>query len=708
MRVWRGRPYPLGATWDGLGTNFALYSEHAEAVELCLFARPEDPEPEHVVELHERTGPVWHAYLPEVRPGQLYGYRVYGPYEPEHGHRFNPRKLVLDPYAKAIGRRLRWHDSLYGYRVGDPQGDLAPDDRDSAPYAPLAAVVEDAFEWGDDRPPRVPWEETVIYETHVKGISRLHPEVPGELRGSYLALASEPILDHLRSLGVTTVQLLPVHAHVDDRALVDRGLTNYWGYNPLAYFAPEPDYAVAGPVEAVREFKMAVRALHAAGLEVIVDVVYNHTGEGNHLGPTLSFRGIDNAAYYKLNPEAPRFYMDYTGTGNTLDLGNPYVLQLVTDSLRYWVLEMHVDGFRFDLAAALARELYEVNMLSAFFKVIQQDPVLSRVKLIAEPWDVGPGGYQVGNFPWQWAEWNGRYRDAVRRYWRGEERTVAEFATRISGSADLYERSGRKPFASVNFVTSHDGFTLQDLVSYQRKHNEANGEGNRDGAEENYSTNCGVEGPSDDPEVRTCRDRLKRALVATLMLSQGVPMLLGGDELSRTQRGNNNAYCQDNELSWYAWELDEEKKRFLEFVRLVVAFRRRHPNFRRREFLRGAGEVCRDVTWVHPAGREMGPEDWHDPQLRAVGMVLCGWAFSERDERGRPVVDDTFLVVFNSGRAVRFVLPRAPEAWSWEWAWCSVETRRRAGLLAAGSAWLAPARSVTVWRAARPTGVTAR
>ncbi len=702
MRVWRGRPYPLGATWDGLGTNFALYSEHGEAVELCLFHHPEDPVPAHVVELRERTGPVWHGYLPGVRPGQLYGYRVHGPYEPTRGHRFNPRKLLLDPYAKAIGRRLRWHDSLYGYRVGDPAEDLSRDDRDSAPYAPLAAVVEDAFEWGDDRPPRVPWEDTVIYETHVKGISKLHPEVPEELRGTYLGLASEPVLDHLRSLGVTTVQLLPVHAHVDDHALVERGLSNYWGYNPLAYFAPEPDYAVGGPVDAVREFKMAVRALHAAGFEVVVDVVYNHTGEGNHLGPTLSFRGIDNAAYYKLDPQNPRYYMDYTGTGNTLDPGNPYVLQLITDSLRYWVVEMHVDGFRFDLAAALARELYDVNMLSAFFKVIQQDPVLSRVKLIAEPWDVGPGGYQIGNFPWQWAEWNGRYRDAVRRYWRADPGTLAEFATRLSGSADLYERSGRRPFASVNFVTSHDGFTLHDLVSYQRKHNEANGEGNRDGAEENYSTNCGVEGPSEDPEVRACRDRLKRALVATLMLSQGVPMLLGGDELSRTQGGNNNAYCQDNEVSWYAWRLDEDQKRFLAFVRAVVAFRRQHRNFRRREFLRGLDHgVCRDVTWVHPAGREMTPEDWKDPELRAVGMVLCGLAFSERDERGDPVTDDTFFVVFNSGRAVRFVLPRSPAGWSWEWAWSTADVRRR-GSLPAGSAWIAPARSVTVWRQARP------
>jgi isoamylase len=705
MTVWRGRPYPLGASWDGLGTNFALYTEHGQAVELCLFDAADDPEPARTVELPERTGPVWHGYLPGVGPGQLYGYRVHGPYAPERGHRFNPRKLLLDPYAKTLGRRLRWDDSLFGYRVGDPAEDLSLDERDSAPFAPLGAVVEDAFEWGDDRPPRVPWEETVIYETHVKGISKLHPEVPEALRGTYLGLASEPLVDHLRSLGVTAVQLLPVHAHVDDRRLVDAGLTNYWGYNPLAYFAPEPDYAAGGPLAAVREFKAMVRALHAAELEVIVDVVYNHTGEGNHLGPTLSFRGLDNASYYKLHPDNPRYYMDYTGTGNTLDPGNPYVLQLVMDSLRYWVVEMHVDGFRFDLAAALARELYDVDMLSAFFKVIQQDPVLSRVKLIAEPWDVGPGGYQIGNFPWQWAEWNGRYRDAVRRYWRGDPGTLGEFATRLSGSADLYEHSGRRPFASVNFVTAHDGFTLQDLVSYERKHNEANGEDNRDGTDENYSTNCGVEGPTDDPEVRRRREALKRALVATLLLSQGVPMLLGGDELSRTQRGNNNAYCHDSELSWYHWDLDEDQARFLRFVREVVAFRRAHPNFRRRTFLRGqdAGR-CRDVTWVHPSGREMTAEDWQDPTLQALGMVLCGAAFFERDERGRPVRDDSFLLVFNSGRGIRFVLPPAPAAWAWELVWSTGDPRRRPVRLPPGSGWIAPRGLVAVWRAVGSPG----
>lgn len=700
MNVWRGRPYPLGATWDGLGTNFALYSEHAEGVELLLFDHPDQPEPSRTVELSERTGPVWHVYLPGVRPGQLYAYRVYGPYDPARGHRFNPHKVLLDPYAKALGRPLRWHDALYGYRVGDPLEDLSRDERDSAPHAPLGAVVEDAFEWGEDRPPRVPWEDTVIYETHVKGLSRLHPEVPEEFRGTYLGVASEPVLDHLRALGVTTVQLLPVHAHVDDRTLVERGLTNYWGYNPLAYFAPEPDYARGDGLEAVREFKMMVRALHAAGFEVIVDVVYNHTGEGNHLGPTLSFRGIDNVSYYKLNPENPRYYMDYTGTGNTLDPGNPYVLQLITDSLRYWVVEMHVDGFRFDLAAALARELYDVNMLSAFFKVIQQDPVLSRVKLIAEPWDVGPGGYQIGNFPWQWAEWNGRYRDAVRRFWRGDAGMVGEFATRISGSADLYERSGRRPFASINFVTAHDGFTLEDLVSYSRKHNEANGEDNRDGADENYSTNCGVEGPTADPRVLARRSALKRALVATLLLSQGVPMLLGGDELSRTQRGNNNAYCQDNEVSWYPWELDDRARRFFQFVRHAVAFRRRHPAFRRRSFLQGVGDGrCKDVAWIHPTGREMRVEDWNDPNLKALGMLLCGRLLPDRDERGRPVTDETFLVVFNAGGPTRFVLPEPCHGLRWEMAWTTAEpTRRRTGSLPPGAVWISRPSTVTVWR----------
>ncbi len=595
MRARPGRPYPLGATWNGLGVNFAVYAEHAEAVSLVLFEHEGDPTPSEEIAFDDSTGPVWHGYVAGVRPGQLYAYRVDGPYAPDEGHRFNRNKVLLDPYAKAIGRPLRWHDSLFGYQLGPgPNADLSFSDEDDAAYAPLGMVIEPGFEWGDERRPAVPWERTIIYETHVRGLTMRHPGVKPELRGTYLGLVAQPVLEHLLSLGVTTVQLMPVQSFVQDRHLVDRGLRNYWGYNPLGYFAPEPSYAAGGPAAAVQELKMMVRALHATGLEVIVDVVYNHTGEGNQLGPTLCYRGLDNLGYYKRSPENLRYPMDYTGTGNTLDPSNPYVLQLITDSLRYWVEEMHVDGFRFDLAAALARELYDVDMLSAFFKVIQQDPVLSRVKLIAEPWDVGPGGYQVGQFPWQWTEWNGRYRDVVRRYWRGDAGQTAELATRVTGSSDLYERSGRRPFASVNFVSAHDGFTLEDLVTYAHKHNEENGEGNRDGHEPSFSSNGGMEGPTRDAAILARRERHKRNLLATLLLSQGVPMLLGGDELSRTQRGNNNAYCQDNAISWYDWTLDERKTRFLRFVRQLVRFRRAHPSFSRRRFLSGA---LRDGQW---------------------------------------------------------------------------------------------------------------
>ncbi|HLT48129.1 MAG TPA: glycogen debranching protein GlgX, partial [Rubricoccaceae bacterium] len=586
------------------------------------------------------------------------------------GHRFNANKVLLDPYAKGIGRPLRWDDALFGYVVGHPDGDLSFDERDSAPFAPLGAVVEDRFEWGDDRPPQVPWPDTVIYETHVKGISKRHPDVPEDFRGTYLGLASDPIIDHLTRLGVTTVQLLPVHAKLHDRRLVGMGLRNYWGYNTLSFFAPEPEYATEGAVTGVREFKMMVRALHAAGLEVVIDVVYNHTCEGSHLGPTLSWRGIDSLGYYKGDPDDPRYLMDYTGTGNTLDAGNPYVIQMIMDSLRYWVTEMHVDGFRFDLASALARELYEVDMLATFHQVIQQDPIISQVKLIAEPWDVGPGGYQVGSFPWQWAEWNGRYRDTVRRFWRGDRGLKADFATRIAGSSDLYERSGRRPFASINFVTAHDGFTLEDLVSYEHKHNEANGEDNRDGHEPNYSVNCGVEGPSDDPEVLACRDRLKRALVGTLLLSQGVPMLLGGDELSRTQEGNNNAYAQDNEVNWYDWGLDERERAFLGFVREAVAFRRAHPTFRRRHFLTGEADAqgVKDALWWHPDGREMTSRDWEQNGLRAFGFLLRGDRIRGAGPRGERVQDDTFLLLFNkSGEPISLTLPTAeaghPKRW---------------------------------------------
>ncbi len=665
-RPWPGKPYPLGATWDGLGVNFALYSAHATRIELVLFDRAQDTTPARQIPMGERTGPIWHMYVPHLRPGQLYGYRVYGPYAPHEGHRFNPNKVLLDPYARAIGRALEWDDSLFGYQRGHVGEDLSFSELDSAPHAPLGVVVEARFEWGEDRAPRIPWEDTLIYETHVRGISMRHPEVSQELRGTYLGLASEPILDHLKRLGVTTIQLLPVHAKVQDEFLIKKGLTNYWGYNTLSFFAPEPSYASEGGHTAVREFKMMVRALHLAGFEVIIDVVYNHTGEGSRMGPTLSFRGIDNRSYYKENPDNNRYLMDYTGTGNTLDAGNSYVLQLIMDSLRYWVQEMHVDGFRFDLASALARELYDVDMLSAFFQIIQQDPVLSRVKLIAEPWDVGPGGYQVGGFPWQWTEWNGRYRDVIRRFWRGDRGLVGAMATNIAGSSDLYERSGRRPFASINFITAHDGYTLHDLVSYEQKHNLANGEDNRDGHNDNHSINFGVEGPTDKPDVVVNRERTKRGLLATLILSQGVPMILGGDELSRTQHGNNNAYCQDNDINWYDWSLDDRKQAFLTFVTRMIAFRKAHPNFNRHRFLTGRPDEvgARDVVWWHPDGREMGDGDWADGALQAMGMWLNGNRINSVDARGNVLSDDTFLVLINAGDAgVDVTLPGEAGGW---------------------------------------------
>ena len=650
LRVKPGNPFPLGATWDGLGVNFALYSQHAERVTLLLFDDAEHAAPAHVLELTERTGPVWHVYVFNLQPGQLYGYRVYGPYDPQNGLRFNANKVLLDPYARAIGRNLTWDDSLFGYEKDHDELDLSFSESDSAAYAPLGAVVEERFEWADDQHPCIPWDRTIIYETHVKGISMQHPEVPSKYRGTYRGLASEPVIKHLKQLGVTTVSLLPVHAKVHDERLVTHGLNNYWGYNTLSFFAPEPEYASAGAITAVREFKMMVRALHAAGLEVIIDVVYNHTAEGNQLGPTLSFRGIDNLSYYKGNPESPRFLMDYTGTGNTLDAGNPYVLQLIMDSLRYWVQEMHVDGFRFDLASALARDPFEVNMLAPFFQAIQQDPILSQAKLIAEPWDVGPGGYQVGGFPWQWTEWNGRYRDAVRRFWRGEPGMVGEFATRVAGSSDLYEFSGRRPFSSINFITAHDGFTLTDFVSYEQKHNEANLEENRDGHNANYSINLGAEGPTHDPDILQQRENLKRSLVASLLLSQGVPMLLGGDEFSRTQWGNNNAYCQDNEVNWYSWKLDPKESQFHEFVGQLIAFRKKHPSFSRLRFLSGKAneEGRKDVRWWHPEGREMNDADWSDAHVNCLGMLLEGDCIRGVDHDGKPVEDDTFLVIFNA------------------------------------------------------------
>ncbi|MDZ4700418.1 MAG: glycogen debranching protein GlgX [Rhodothermales bacterium] len=670
VRAWPGKPYPLGATWDGLGVNFALYSQYATDIELVLFDAPDAPEPSRAIVMAERTGPIWHMYVPQLRPGQLYGYRVYGPFNPFEGHRFNPNKVLLDPYARAIGRSLQWDDSLFGFIKDHPDEDLSFSELDSAAFAPLGVVVESRFEWGEDRSPQIPWEETIIYETHVRGISMLHPEVDSLLRGTYLGLVSEPVLAHLTALGVTTIQLLPVHAKVQDEFLVKQGLSNYWGYNTLSFFAPEPSYASEGRLTAVREFKMMVRALHQAGFEVIIDVVYNHTGEGSRLGPTLSFRGIDNRSYYKENPENRRFLIDYTGTGNTLDAGNSYVLQLIMDSLRYWVQEMHVDGFRFDLASALARELFDVDMLSAFFQIIQQDPVLSRVKLIAEPWDVGPGGYQVGGFPWQWTEWNGRYRDVIRRYWRGDRGLTGPMATNAAGSSDLYERSGRRPFASINFITAHDGYTLQDFVSYVEKHNLANGEGNRDGHNDNHSINFGIEGLTDVPVVVENRERTKRGLIATLLLSQGVPMLLGGDELSRTQHGNNNAYCQDNAINWYDWSLDEQQQEFLAYVSRLIAFRKAHPNFNRHRFLTGRrdGDGERDVIWWHPAGREMDNGDWSDANLQTLGMLLNGSHINSVDARGNTLRDDTFMVWLNAaGHAVSAKLPNGSARMTTPW-----------------------------------------
>jgi glycogen operon protein len=669
LRVWPGSPYPLGATWDGVGVNFAIFSEHATRVELCLFDSIEAEVESLTIPLQEQTDMVWHGYLPEVHPGQLYGYRVHGPHAPQAGHRFNPNKLVLDPYAKVIGRATRWHDSLFGFD-SSTRDDTTVDRRDSAPYAPLAAVVDNAFTWGDDRRPRIPWHETLIYELHVKGYTKLNEHVPEPLRGTYLGLASEPAIRHLTSLGVTAVELMPVHHHTDEWHLKQRGLSNYWGYNTLSYFAPNSRYVVASPLESVREFKMMVRALHAAGLEVILDVVYNHTAEGNHLGPTLSLRGIDNASYYRLQPHARRFYEDFTGCGNTLNMRSPRVLQLIMDSLRYWVLDMHVDGFRFDLASALARELHAVDKLGAFFDIIHQDPVLSQVKLIAEPWDLGEGGYQVGNFPTKWTEWNGKYRDAVRRFWRGDKGVVSELATRLSGSSDLYEQSGRRPYASVNFITAHDGFTLADLVSYRDKHNEANGEHNRDGENHNLSWNCGVEGPTTDRAVTELRDRQRRNLFATLMFSVGVPMISGGDELGRTQRGNNNGYCQDNEISWTNWHLTPTQKDFLEFSRRVIKVWKDHPVLRRRKFFQGRrirGAEVLDIAWLDRSGREMTDETWSSPNVQCLGVRLNGDAIDEVDVRGERIVSDTVLLLLNADvEPVAFVLPATSPLERWE------------------------------------------
>jgi glycogen operon protein len=657
--LWPGQPYPRGATWNGMGVNFALFSESAERVELCLFDASGRNEIKRLA-FREQTDQVFHGYLPQARPGQLYGYRVYGPYDPKAGHRFNGNKLLLDPYARNIVGTIRWHDALFGYRIGHSQEDLSFDRRDSAPYLPRCKVVESGFTWGDDRRPRVPWHETVIYELHVGGFTRQHPDVPPALRGTYAGLACAPVIDHFKRLGVTTVELMPVHSFLDDRHLVERGLRNYWGYNTIGFFAPEHRYSATGKVN---EFKTMVRTLHDAGLEVILDVVYNHTAEGNERGPTLCFRGLDNAAYYRLAPESPRYYQDFTGCGNTLNMQHPRVLQLLMDSLRYWVTEMHVDGFRFDLASALARELHAVDRLSAFFDILRQDPVLSQVKLIAEPWDLGSGGYQVGNFPVGWAEWNDKYRDTMRAYWKGEGGVIGEFAQRLTGSSDLYNRSSRKPYASINFVAAHDGFTLADVVAYNDKHNLANGEDNRDGHGHNLSWNCGVEGPTDDPAVRALRARQQRNFIATLLLSQGVPMLLAGDEVGRSQGGNNNAYCQDNPISWVDWALDDEQRSLLDFTQHLITLRATHPVFHRRDFFQGRplhGSAVRDIVWLQPDGSEMTEHAWRQDHARALAIFLSGDGLNEVDGRGRAVRDDSFLLLFNAAaNDVTFKSPAA-------------------------------------------------
>ena len=662
VKTWLGFPYPLGATWLGNGVNFALFSEAATSVDLCLFDKIDARQENVRIPVTEHTDQVWHVFLPDARPGQLYGFRVSGPYEPERGLRFNSSKLLLDPYAKAIAGEVNWADEMFGYVVGGKDEDLTQDFRDDAWGVPKSVVIDNAFDWQGDRKPGTPLHSSVIYEVHVKGFSKLWPEIPEELRGTYAGVGSAAAIDYLTKLGVTAVELLPVHAHIDDKVLIDRGLKNYWGYNTIGFFAPHAAYSSSGQMgEQVSEFKSMVRSLHAAGIEVILDVVYNHTAEGNQLGPTLCFRGIDNAAYYRLRPDDPRLYLDFTGTGNTFNLLHPRTLQLVMDSLRYWVLEMHADGFRFDLASTLARDHEGVNKLHAFFEIIHQDPVLSQVKLIAEPWDVGEGGYQVGNFPVLWAEWNGKYRDTMRGFWKGDEGRIGEMAYRLTGSPDLYQHSGRRPYASINFVTAHDGFTLTDLVSYNKKHNELNGDKNSDGDNNNQSWNCGVEGPTDDPEINKLRERQRRNFLTTLFVSQGVAMLNGGDEWGRSQNGNNNAYCQDNEISWFNWERDEKHYRSLEFTRKLIQLRKDHPVFRRPKFFQGRrirGSEIRDVMWFNAGGSEMSEKEWTSPFVRCLGMLLSGDTIDVLNFEGEPIRDETFLLLINAHyEPVPFVLP---------------------------------------------------
>ncbi|MGH2638149.1 MAG: glycogen debranching protein GlgX [Rhabdochlamydiaceae bacterium] len=666
MRVYPGSPYPLGANWDGKGVNFALVSEKANSVDLLLYDNDTSSEPGSRIPLAGREAHVWHAYLPDILPGQLYAYSVKGPYDPEKGIRFNSNKALIDPYAKAIAGEIHWNDALFGYTIGDPTEDLSLSQDDSGAFVPKCVVVDTSFDWRGDRLLRTPWNETVIYELHVKGFTQLRHELAHEKRGTYSGLVSPNVIRYLKDLGISAVELLPVHHHVDNKFLLDRGLKNYWGYNTIGFFAPDSRFSSSGILgEQVNEFKLMVRSLHSAGIEVILDVVYNHTAEGNHLGPTLSLRGIDNTAYYKVSPDNPRYYADFTGTGNSLNMRNPQVIQLIMDSLRYWILDMHVDGFRFDLASTLAREVWDFDKFSSFFEVIQQDPVISQAKLIAEPWDVGPGGYQVGNFPSPWTEWNGRYRDSIRRFWRGDESLVPEIAYRLSGSSDIYQ-DGRGTSAGINFVTCHDGFTLADLVSYDSKHNESNLEDNKDGADDNLSWNCGLEGPTDDQDIAELRERQKRNFLATLIISQGVPMLLAGDEIGRTQKGNNNAYCQDNGISWIDWELDPQKRALLSFTRKLIDFRRRHPVLRRRKFFQGRQlfGASKDILWLQPNGDEMTDQVWNESKVRTIGMIISGDAMDEFNPDGTRIVDESLLILLNANpHSVPFLVPRIGEKW---------------------------------------------
>jgi isoamylase len=702
LRVFPGVSYPLGATWDGRGVNFALFSENATSVELLLYENENSSEPKDRVSLSERTGFVWHAYLPDVLPGQLYAYSVTGSYEPEKGFRFNPHKSLIDPYAKAIAGTIEWNDALFGYKAGDPAGDLSMDDRESGAFMPKCLVVDTEYDWEDDKLLRIPWNETVIYELHTKGFTKLNPDVEEAKRGTYSGLCSPKVIRYLKDLGVSAVELLPIHQHVDSKFLVEQGLSNYWGYNTIGFFAPDSRFSAGGKLgQQVTEFKDMVRAYHKAGIEVILDVVYNHTAEGNHLGPTLSFRGIDNTSYYRVSPENPRFYVDFTGTGNSLNMRHPSVIQLIMDSLRYWVLEMHVDGFRFDLASTLARELWEVDHLSSFFEVIQQDPVLSQVKLIAEPWDLGSGGYQVGNFPVLWVEWNGRYRDSIRKFWRSDESQVPEMAYRLTGSSDLYLENGRNPHASINFVTCHDGFTLTDLVSYNAKRNEVNKENNKDGTDDNLSWNCGIEGPTNDPAILDLRNRQERNFLATLFVSQGVPMILSGDEIGHTQKGNNNAYCQDNEISWLNWDLDEQKKALLNFTRRIISLRKEHPVLRRRKFFQGRNlfGASKDITWLQSNGSEMTEQVWNESKIHTIGMILSGDAMDEFNQQGMRIADETLLILLNSSaESVPFLVPKAGEKWEVVLHTYSRELKVNESKIQSGEVFNLESRSVVIMR----------